>query len=142
LFTTTLPPSFGFMLRLLFASLLLAPCLGCGDTNYATVSGTVTLDGQPLPRGMVQFVPVNDMPTATGEIGADGKYKLSTADQSGAYVGKHKVRIEARAEQKDERDTFPVSLIPERYTSEETSKLEYEVVAGKNNVIDIKLTSP
>ncbi len=130
------------MFRLLFSSLLLAAMIGCGDANYASVSGVVTLDGQPLPRGMVQFVPVNDMPTATGEIGPDGRYQLTTPDQSGAFVGKHRVRVEARAEQKDEKDTFPASLIPERYTSEETSQLEFEVVAGKNNVIDIKLVSP
>lgn len=133
--------SLSFMLRLHFSCLILGLFVGCGDTNYATVSGTVTLDGQPVPRGMVQFVPVNDMPTATGEIGPNGEYRLMSAEKTGAYVGKHRVRVEARAVPKDERDSFPASLIPERYNSEETSKLEFEVTPGSNN-IDIKLTSP
>jgi hypothetical protein len=128
---------------LLLASVIAAVlATGCGSKDFAPVTGTVTLDGQPLPRGMVQFVPINDMPTSTGEIGPDGKFRLKTAERDGAYVGKHKVRLDAREIAKDHTVTAPPSLIPERYMSEATSKLEFEVVAGKTNVIDVKLTSP
>ena len=127
---------------LVLAGFALAAFTGCGDANYAPVVGTVSLDGQPLPRGMVQFVPVGEHPTSTAEIAADGKYRLQSAEgKDGAFVGKHKVRIDARELPKNEMDTYPKSLIPDRYNDDATSKLEVDVVAGKTNTIDLKLTT-
>lgn len=129
---------------LLMATLLPIVLLtsGCQNSPYVPVQGRVTLDGEPLPRGVVQFVPVGtEGPTAAGVIGADGSYTLRTDDQLGAVVGRHRVRIDARAVPKDETDTLPASLIPEIYLSETTSGLEVEVVAGKGNTIDLPLKS-
>ncbi|MDZ7616951.1 MAG: hypothetical protein U1E05_08105, partial [Patescibacteria group bacterium] len=39
----------------LLGALLLFSASGCGDSQVATVSGTVTLDGQPLDQGVVVF---------------------------------------------------------------------------------------
>ncbi len=120
---------------------------GCGDSSrIATVKGVVTLNGEPVPRGMVQFVPIEsvsgELSTATGEIKSDGSYQLQTDNQAGAVVGRHKVRIEARAVPKNEMDTLPASLVPERYTSESTSGLEVTVEPGKSNVLNLELTAP
>jgi hypothetical protein len=128
------------------ATILLA-LTGCTDhPALAPVSGRVTLDGQPLPRGMVQFVPVaeaaREAPTAVGEIGADGTYELKTGDRAGALVGKHRVRIEARAVPKNEADTLPASLIPDRFQSEATSELTVDVKANQRNTIDLPLSTP
>lgn len=128
----------GWTLFILLAS-------GCQDARFAPVQGQVTLDGQPLPRGMVQFVPLlsdgNAAVTAVGTIGADGSYTLRSDENIGALVGRHQVRIESRAIPKDETDTLPESLIPQRYEAETTSGLQVEVVAGKLNVIDLPLKS-
>ncbi|MFW5693097.1 MAG: hypothetical protein ACOCWL_02675 [Thermoguttaceae bacterium] len=111
----------------------------------AQVSGTVTLDGTPLPRGTVQFVPDASQgtqgPPAVGNIGPDGRYTLQTAGVRGALIGHHKVRVEARAEPKNEMDTLPPSLIPERYNSEQTSGLTVEVTAEGRNEHNLELTS-
>lgn len=129
-----------------FLILLVIGFIGCQDTSsVAPVEGTVKLDGQALPRGMVQFVPINsksgELATSTGSIDENGKYVLTTGKRTGALVGTHAVRIEARAIPKDEYDTLPASLIPERYNSETTSKLEVTVEPGKTNIIDLELTS-
>jgi len=74
---------------------------GCGDSSIAPVSGTVTLDGKPVPNLRMVFSPepIGDNyavgPFSTGKTDADGKFTLETryGDQ-GAFVGKHKVSFE------------------------------------------------
>lgn len=109
----------------------------------APVTGVVTFDGKPLPRGMVQFVPDADRgttgPTATAAIGPDGTYTLTTVGKPGAMVGWHTVRIVSQEEPKDETDTDPPSLIPWRYTDPTRSELNFEVQAIEENEIDLEL---
>lgn len=135
---------------ILGGAILLVALVGCGPTinlpPLAAVSGTVTLDGTPLTTGMVQFTPDNSKGTqgaaSTGAIGPDGRYTLSVADSaSGAMVGWHRVSVVARAAPKDETDTAPMLLVPERYINPATSGLSFEVKAGEANVIDLKLTT-
>ncbi len=133
------------MKQLLLSLSLCFVLSGCGGgpklPPMERVSGVVTLDDVPLTRGLVQFQPGMDGPPAVGAIAADGKYELVTAQVKGAVVGNHTVMVEARAEPKNEMDTLPMLLVPEKYTRHETSGLTQEVVAGKANEINIKLYS-
>ncbi len=133
----------------LAAVLLMSGC-SSGLADMEKVTGTVTIDGKAATRGMVQFVPEttegeNPSPPAVGTIGPDGHYELETTGNrgvvKGAAVGHHKVRVDIRAEPRDEKDTLPQSLIPTKYNNPETSGLEFDVVAGKDNVIDIPLST-
>ena len=70
---------------------------GCGPSSdmpeLGTVTGVVTLDGQPLPGVTVKFVPAEGR-TSSGLTDAGGKYELIyTRDVKGAPVGEHKVYI-------------------------------------------------
>src|SRR5437667_12114172 len=67
---------------------------GCGNSPpLGTVSGRVTLDGQPLAETTVEFQPASGSPSY-GVTDADGRYTLAwNADQQGALVGRHTVRI-------------------------------------------------
>ena len=109
------------------------------------VSGVVTIDNKPLPRGTIQFEPDATQgekgASAVGTIDENGRYELTTAGVKGAIIGKHVVTVSARAVPRDETDTLPKSLIPESYSSPETSGLKKEVTAGEPNVINIALTS-
>jgi len=136
-----------FALPLVGASLL---ALGCssGLPDMEKVTGTVTIDGKAAPRGTVQFVPDltegdDVVPPAVGNIDENGHYELETAGKrgtiKGAAVGFHKVRLDIKAEPRDEKDTLPPSLIPTKYNNPDSSGLRKEVVAGKDNVIDIEL---
>ena len=52
---------------------------GCGPKRPETfpVSGRVTYKGQPVARGLVAFYPAEGR-MATGDIGPDGRYSLTT----------------------------------------------------------------
>jgi hypothetical protein len=136
---------FGFVALLLHAPVL----LGCGPNldipPLQKVSGVVTLDGTPVTRGTVQFQPSATQgasgPPANGTIGPDGRYELVTAGQPGAVIGQHQVLVEARAEPKDETDTLPSPLVPEKYFTFSTSGLTKEVTAAAPNEINLELTT-
>ena len=111
----------------------------------APVRGTVSLDGQALTTGKVQFVPdappEMNAPVAVGLIGADGSYEMETQGVKGAMVGKHFVRIEANKPPRDETDTMPASLIPLYYNNHRTSGLVVEVKADVENDLPLDLVS-
>ena len=83
------------------AAVIAALCLGCGQDDGIQrydVSGTVTLDGQPVTAGQVLFQP----DPGAGNSGApgfapirEGKYDTK-ADGKGTIGGAHIVRIEGR----------------------------------------------
>ena len=54
----------------------LTTLLGCGGSSQATVSGKVTLDGQPLPSGTISFVPADGATATAGKPIADGAYSV------------------------------------------------------------------
>lgn len=68
---------------------------GCADNGPAlgTVSGTVTMDGKPLPNAIVSFVPEAGGRASVGTTDENGNYNLGFIDRMGALVGKHKVSI-------------------------------------------------
>jgi hypothetical protein len=123
--------------------------VGCGYKPdlppTAEVSGTVTLDGSPLPRAMIQFVPDGTKGTKgpTGVAASDekGQFEVRTAGVKGALVGHHKISVHARRAPKDSTDTMPPSLIPAAYNNPSTSGLSAEVRKGEKNAVDLPLHS-
>jgi len=83
--------------RLVCLSIVLA-AVGCGGKDkLVTVEGKATVNGAPLPGGMVTFNPVDTKgKSAIGAV-ADGVYKLTTDGKSGAPVGKYKVSYSSPA---------------------------------------------
>lgn len=72
---------------------LLCALAGCGQTNplgRKAISGSVTLDGQPLEKGAIELHPIEGG-VQSGELIAGGKYSMSTA--KGPAVGKYRVVI-------------------------------------------------
>ena len=78
------------------AILLLVVCGGGVDRlPTATVSATITLDGEPLKKGRVTFVPQDGSGRpATGITQSDGSFVLGTYDDDdGAILGWHRVAV-------------------------------------------------
>jgi hypothetical protein len=143
--------------RPLFAGLaawaLLAAGCGSDRPELARVTGTVTLDGKPLPKGTITFESVGKRP-ATGTIVNGQITEVTTYDAGdGAPVGSHKVAISATeapasavvanpGEAKAPRADYMTgkSLIPTRYNDPSTSGLSAEIKSGENTV-EFKLTS-
>ncbi|MFO1095639.1 MAG: carboxypeptidase-like regulatory domain-containing protein [Planctomycetaceae bacterium] len=128
---------------------VLALCLlaGCGGVDdkpkLGTVTGTVTMDGQPLPNVWVMFNPTTGR-TALGHTDENGHYELKfTEDADGANLGSHKVVImtyheDEIAEQQINTGKAPKEPIPAKYNAKTT--LTAEVKEGEN-VIDFPLES-
>jgi hypothetical protein len=143
-------PRFGIIWRRAWAlAILLAISIagGCSSSyqlDTAKVHGTVTLDGQPLDAGLVFFRPEKGR-MAVGKIQPNGSYVMFTYvrdGDDGAIVGRHKVSVVPPLASA-ESEIVPVmkSPIPNRYQSEGTSQLEFNVEAGKDNIFDIALSS-
>jgi hypothetical protein len=131
---------------LLSIALVCAACLaGCGGEPFKTVSvsGKVTLEGEPLSLATVTFRPVapgpNGLaPTSYGKTDESGEFslKLISNDSNGAVVGKHRVEItvkSAAAEEAEESDVTPEAAhketkIPSRYNTD--SELTFDVPSG------------
>ena len=130
--------------------LYLLAVAGCGGSNRAEtrkISGTVTLDGRPLTKGHVLFVPERGR-AAKGPIQSDGSYTLGTyGSADGAVLGTHRVAVICREEappiqDKDLGIEIPRhgrSLIPEHYSETGTSGLTFEVTPDGPNTFDIQL---
>ena len=60
---------------------------GCESGGYSgptgTVSGTVTLNGQPVPQGCTVVFIADAGHTASGEVGGGGEYSLTVTGKAG-----------------------------------------------------------
>jgi hypothetical protein len=123
---------------------LLALVLGCSSKPpRGQVSGTVTLDGQPLENGTIQFYPAKGVvgQTAGGGI-ENGKYSVETS------VGEMTVTINGtkvvgKQKMYDTPDSPVVDkvieLIPQKYNA--LSELKVTVAQGPNENVNFDLKS-
>ncbi|HID21363.1 MAG TPA: hypothetical protein EYP14_03065 [Planctomycetaceae bacterium] len=124
-------------LAVLAALVVVSGCGGGSDLpDLGRVSGTVTMDGKPLAGVVVTFEPVDGGRASIGKTDDNGQYELGyDAENKGAVVGKHRVRITTPTEAPDPNFKDP---IPAKYNSNTT--LTEEVKPGKNE-INFELTS-
>ncbi len=117
---------------------------GCGGIYDSSVTGLITLDGAPLPRGTVCFNPDADGPSAYGLIQSDGKYTLATGREEGLPSGSYTVTVIANepsvAKVAGAIPTPGKPITPRWYRSKNTSPLKYSLEPGTNQ-IDMQLTS-
>lgn len=119
---------------------------GCSGTRrelppLGQVSGTISLDGQPLSKASVTFVPFERGQASYGSTDDAGRYRLVyTTNTPGAVVGSHRVEIRTGGEGYDKDGNFneTVERLPTAYHVR--SELKATVAAGTNE-LDFKLTS-
>ena len=120
---------------------LLFAFLGCSDSpaDHNAIRGEVKVDGQPIERGMIMFVP---LPGAKGQTAAgpikDGKYDISA--EAGPTVGTQRVEIHStrKTGKKIQKAFAPKGEmvdeegegVAKRFNS--ASKLTTDVKAGEN----------
>lgn len=137
---------------LAFACCFLA---GCSDRPpMAKVRGTVTLDGKPLPFGVVTFEAAG-LRSATAKVVNGELTEVTTFDPNdGVPVGSHRVAVTANAEPGSAVTANPgdtkrpppadymsgKSLIPAAYNDPATSKLTADIKPG-DNLVELKLFS-
>lgn len=111
-----------------FAVALAVGCAKSDRPPLGRVTGTVTLDGQPLAAALVAFTPEGRGRTSLGTTDAAGRYSLSYLREiAGANVGRHVVRIMTANEENGGRERLPA-----RY--HRRSELVADVQAGDNTI--------
>ncbi len=139
-------PIAGALLALLLAAA--TSSIGCGkqQRELAPLTGSVTHRGEPLRFGAVMVEHKYGQPS-TAQIQSDGTFAMATRGEGeGAAVGTCRIRVAcyegqdpARKPAPDEPPVLGKSLIPEKYTSFETSGLTVEVRAGVNEPLVLNL---
>ena len=120
---------------------------GCGEgpayegPARVAVSGAVTFDGEPLPSGIINFIPQGQGRRANGIV-MNGQYSID--EDHGPNVGTYKVQIlgyakapadvpegggEGGGDEEPEVDNGP-QILPAKYNAEST--LTAEITAGEN----------
>jgi hypothetical protein len=126
----------------LSASLIGLTSAGCGGPT-TSISGTVTLGGQPLEKAIVQFRPEreNDRP-AVVLTDASGRYRVAVTPVPFRVVI---LCQRVAGQRKDELDPegplvdFFEDLVPEQYMQWQTTPLRVEPEAGHTTVADFSL---
>ena len=130
---------------------------GCGG-GLAPVSGTVTLDGEPVAGAKVTFLPAGPGIPATGTTDATGRYelrigsgrtgvprgrygvtvsklKVSTVTQGGAHIGTGAVETEPTS---DGLVQVIEHVVPRRYADPATSGLEIDVTSAGEHALALR----
>jgi len=96
--------------------------------DLATVTGTVTMGGEPLENVSVEFTSANGQ-AASGATDANGKYELTySGDVKGAELGENTVRITTILDHPTPPDYK--DPVPAKYN--EATELKVTVEAGAN----------
>jgi hypothetical protein len=121
---------------LILAAGLAAGCAGGDDLPREAISGTVTLDGQPLADGVIQFTPAGGSGQVSGGTQIQGG-KYSIAREQGLVPGSYNVAINAATKSERTKPAqvgagraaeLPKELIPAKYNS--ATELKAEVKKG------------
>lgn len=137
---------------LVLAWIAISLVIGCSnEPEVIQASGTITINGEPLPKALVSFVPIaeglDSGHIATGLTDVEGRFELTFFSKSGVCVGPNKVTIvdepapdEARemtAEgdrlRKEHRDSLLNRPIPPQYQSVGLTPLLFEVTSERND---------
>uniref|UniRef100_A0A7C4QMT8 Carboxypeptidase regulatory-like domain-containing protein n=1 Tax=Schlesneria paludicola TaxID=360056 RepID=A0A7C4QMT8_9PLAN len=152
----------GFLGSRFLASVILSAATlgfaGCGGQladapKTVPVSGTVTVDGQPVSGANVTFIPTSPgVHGAAGSTDANGRYTLFVGNNKGAMPGSYKVTIQYYVNKKDgtpvvitpETDMETISAdikpaLPPKYADPAQTVLTFEVPAKGTDAADFKL---
>jgi hypothetical protein len=115
-FSLIILPGNHFARLFLFVGIMMT---GCGGPALVPVSGTVTLDGQPLAGAYVTFEPVEGALelVSMGVTDTSGRYTLSCGEEPGAIPGKHRIQLTtvAPGSHADELTALPQDRVPLHY---------------------------
>ena len=109
--------------------------MGCGGKSVptGTVTGKVTLNGQPYTEADIIFLSLQTGQGSTGTLQDGGTFKLAEA----IPVGTYRVYLAPKAGDPD-APPAPVKIdaaVPDKYWSESSSDLEQEIIKGSNDVL-------
>lgn len=116
--------------------------VGCQGGDTEAVTGTVTLDGTPLPNAEIVFTPEEGGRPGSAITNDSGKYDLRyTVDKPGAPAGKYTVVIRTGTSKlgSDGSEVKVPEVVPAKYNRK--TELTAEIIDGRTNQFDFDLKS-
>lgn len=123
-----------------YVFLLVFGLVGCGG-DWGGAQGTVTLDDKPLEDGLITFHPLDEGPTAYGQV-KSGSFTINTGQKAGLRTGMYKVTVSATTIPEPGSATPSRLLTPKKYSRKETTDLEAKVEASSNRFTFALRSSP
>jgi hypothetical protein len=128
--------------RLAMLAAVVATAAGCGPNIPAPpstqpVHGQVKLNGEPVTKGFVRFVPEPGKGGrfAEGMIAEDGSYAVAAfKGQAGTLPGEYKVYFASQQNAAEGESLAPPLDLPKKYLSPETTDLKVTVSDGDNDI--------
>jgi hypothetical protein len=120
-------------IALLLAAVLFPIVSGCSDSNRGTVSGTVTIDSQPVKAGSIAFFPVDEKSPTSGATIADGQYTATVAlGPAIVQIRVAKVVGQKKLYNTPDSPMMPImhEVLPPKYN--DASELRFDVKPGSN----------
>jgi hypothetical protein len=121
------------------ASATLFAAIGCA--NSTSVSGTITLDGEPLKQGSITFIPADGTSQTASSLIKDGKFEAKVP------FGKHRIDIRSpkvigKKPMYDTPDSPMVDEVEERVPSQyNTEGKEFRDVDSQTTQLDFDIKS-
>ena len=128
-----------------FGLLAMSGCTG-GSSNIASVTGTVTINGEPINYASVTFMPTEGR-ASVGLTDSEGVYTLNyVIGEKGALIGEHKVYVTTRVVKEPSyggdsggvkdpvRETGRKELLPKKYCDRGATELTATVEKGSNTI--------
>lgn len=126
-------------LRLVSFLFLVGLTAGCSGDRPLVIRGTVSMDGAPLPYGVVQFHgPEGRLVTAV--VGSDGTFTATEVPPGSVRVAVVEDIMALPPKGTDTKAGKARAPIPKRYKDVQTSGLTYTITRTTRN-LDIVLTS-
>ena len=117
--------------------LVLLLATGCGDADGMTdVSGTVTIDGQPMGEGAITFSPLDGKSPTSGAHVEKGQYKARVpAGEMKVIITHPKVVGTKKIYDTPDSPVMPVTeeALPARYNTDSELKLSVQPGANKKD---------
>jgi hypothetical protein len=119
---------------------LVAVLAGCSaDAKHGTVTGSLTLDGQPVKTGVIRFVPADGLTATADAVIADGKFTANVPPgEKRVEISAPKVVGKRRMMPESPEVEITEELLPARYNVK--TELTLTVTAG-NQSKDFELKS-
>lgn len=125
--------------RFVVAMVIAAGCNQSNDPKTYPVSGKVSYRGKPVVSGIVLLTPAESGHAATGNLGSDGTFRLTTFKKDdGAVPGKYYVAVQAfpaeGAGLPGAEFAGKTPPVPLKYMSPSSSGLTVEIKASENQL--------
>lgn len=121
---------------------------GCNDgPPMVSVTGLVTLDGNPVPDAAVVFEPTQSGPIGAATTDSEGKFKLVTSTREGLIPGEYRASVtkyEMLGIDPNKPGDFTNAkmqwVVPEKYSQMATSGLMYKIDKS-DDALEVQLIS-